>query len=681
LAEVSFGEWLKRRRGSEGWTQEQLALKISCSTSALRKFESEERRPSAEVIEQLADIFNIPQEERKSFLRYARGDWQAISSENEEVPWHVSRPASRSNLPASTTSFIGREKEQAEIKHLVEQNRLVTLAGAGGIGKTRLSLETAHQLLSAFPDGIWFIELAPVSDPALLSQLIVNTLGLLDQANRSPQTMLTDFLQSKHALLILDNCEHLILACAQLVEILLRTCPDLKILTTSREALNIDGESLYLVPTLTIPDSVNATLDALSESEAAKLFLERAGSTGTGFTLTGENAPSIAEICRHLDGIPLALELAAARVKLLRVEEIAVRLNDSFRLLTGGARTALPRHQTLRAMIDWSHDLLSEPERALLRRLSVFAGGWSLEAAEQVTSSRGNEETENARAIHDLQAMDILDLLTSLVNKSLIIAENKQGQETRYTMLETIRQYASEKLLQAGEAELLRERHLAYYVDLAERAEPNLRAHDMVLWLDHLEAEHENIRSALEWGLEADIEAELRLASALLWYWHIRGRKNEGVEWLERALSIEAIDQAGQPRTPLRTQIRGKALNASGSLLVMNQEPERAPVRLEESLALFKELGSSGKQGMANALLRLALLPSAQDQAKEMLLQSLAWFREIGDKFGVTETLLQLSGLIQNDDPQQAVLLIEEKLALSALPRIWVRKVVRGCPA
>jgi len=668
LAEVSFGEWLKRRRSALGLTQEQLALKINCSTSALRKFESEERRPSTEVVEQLADIFNIPPDERKSFLRFARGDWQAISDgDTQETPWRASKADAvpRSNLPASTTSFIGREKERDEIIHLMAKSRLVTLTGVGGIGKSRLSIQTASALLNDFPDGTWLVELAPLADPALVSQIIVNTLGLLEQANRSPQTILTDFLQSKHALLILDNCEHLIQACAQLVEMLLRACPDLKILATSREALNIAGESLYLVPTLTIPDSLNATLDSLSESEAVQLFLERAQSTLTGFALTEENAPAITQVCRQLDGIPLALELAAARVKLLRVEEIAAGLDDRFGLLTSGSRTALPRHQTLQALIDWSHDLLTETERVMLRRLSVFAGGWALEAAEQVAGNRWHEEVENAPVSHSLQTMEILDLLTSLVNKSLITAESQPGQETRYAMLETIRQYASEKLIQAGEGELLRKRHVAYYVDLAERAEPNLRARDMVLWLDHLEAEHENIRSALEWALEGDIEAELRLASALLWFWHIRGHKNEGVEWLERALSIEAMDHEGQPRTPQRASIRGKALNASGSLMVMNQEIARAPVRLEESLALFKELGPAGKQGMATAVLRLAILPSARGRTKDMLLQSLAWFREIGDKFGVAETLLQLSGLVQNDDHQQAVLFIEEKLALS----------------
>ena len=674
MAEVSFGEWLKRRRGGLGLTQEQLAQQLNCSTSALRKFESEERRPSAEVVEQLADIFKIPPDERKSFLRFARGDWQAISEgDYEDTPWRISTvqvekridtTAPKNNLPLQLSSFIGREKEQEEIVNLVKTNRLLTLVGVGGIGKTRLSIQAGFALLNDFPNGTWLVELARLSDPALVPQAIVNTLGLLDQAGHSHLVTLTDFLQNKRALLILDNCEHLIQACAQLAQSILSACPDMRILVTSREALEIPGETLYLVPALSTPDPLHTMLETLPHYEAVQLFTERAQSAVPSFKLREENLSAIAQLCHHLDGIPLAIELAAARLKLLSVEEIAARLDDRFHLLRGGARTALPRHQTLQALIDWSHDLLSEPERVLLRRLSVFAGGWTLEGAESVTSVTRSEMLPNAHPGETLVPANVLDLLAALVNKSLIIAENKPGQETRYTMLETIRQYASEKLLQAGEGESVRKRHAAYYVDLAERAEPSLRAHDMVRWLDRLEADHENIRSVLEWALEGDIEAELRLASALLWFWHIRGHKNEGVEWLERALSIEAIDHEGQPRTPDRAKIRGKALNASGSLMVMNQEFGRASGRLEESLALFKELGPAGKQGMAYALLRLASLPARQNRA-DILQQSLAWFREIGDKFGAAESLMQFSGLVQADNYKQAVLFTEEQLALS----------------
>ncbi|HEX6270837.1 MAG TPA: tetratricopeptide repeat protein [Anaerolineales bacterium] len=574
------------------------------------------------------------------------------------------------NLPAQLTSFVGRNKEVEQIKKHLGQCRLVTLTGAGGIGKTRLSIQTASEMLNDFPNGAWLVELAPLSDPALVTQAVVNTLGLIEQAGRSPISVLTDFLQTKRALLILDNCEHLTQACAKLGESLLHSCPDLRILATSREALGISGEITYLIPPLTLPDPIEEREGALIHYEAVELFVERAQTALPGFSITRDNAPVITQICQHLDGIPLAIELAAARVRLLSVEEIAARLDDRFRLLTGGARTALPRHQTLQALIDWSYDILSESERVLFRRLSVFAGGWTLEAAERVAGGEWQVESGTSPSTHNLPPEDILDLLTQLVNKSLVIAERRQGPETRYDMLETIRQYAREKSWQAGEGESLRRRHLAYYVDLAERAEPHLRAPDMVMWLDRLEAEHDNIRSALEWALEGDIEAELRLASALLWFWHIRGHKNEGIEWLERALSIEAMDRDDQPMTPSRTMIRGKALNASGSLMVMNHEFAKAPARLEESLTLFKELGPTGKRGMAHALLRLgSSLPTGDIRAGSLLEQSLALFRELRDKFGIAECLMLLAGQVaslaeKDDDYSQAILFTEEQLAL-----------------
>ena len=656
VAEVSFGEWLRRRRKAEGWTQEQLALQISCSTSALKKIESEERRPSAQIVERLAEIFNIPPNEHTKFLRFARGDWQAISGGDiEDTPWHVSHGAPRSNLPASTTSFIGRGKEQEEIKNLIAKNRLVTLVGAGGIGKTRLSIQTASALLNHFPNGTSLVELAPLSDAVLVPQAIVNALGLIEQADRPPLTVLTGFLQDKHFLLILDNCEHLIQACAQLAEALLQACPDLHLLATSREALSIAGEIVYLVPSLTTPDPLKSTLDTLSQYEAVQLFLERAEAAMPNFSMTEDNAHAITQVCQHLDGIPLALELAAARVKVLSVEEIAVRLDDRFHLLTGGARTALPRHQTLKAMIDWSHDLLTEPERALLRRLSVFAGGWTLEAAESVGGDASIEKRE------------ILDLLTQLVNKSLILSELKQGQKTRYRMLETIREYSREKLWAAGEGETMRQRHLAYFVDLAEQAEPNLRAFDMVMWLDQLDAELGNIRVALGWAVESDVEAQLRLACALLWFWHIRGYRYEGIDWLEQGLSVEAMERGDRAMVPSHAMIRGRALNASGELM-SESAIEKAAERFEESLELFRELGSAGKQGMAYALFGSAgwpRKPSTHVTNQAMLEQCLTWFREVGDKFGAAQCLMMLATYARlKGDFERAMGIAKEGLAL-----------------
>jgi len=570
-----------------------------------------------------------------------------------------SEPVSpRYNLPLQLSSFIGREKEQKEIADLIATHRLVTLTGAGGIGKSRLSIQVASALLHDFPDGIWLVEFAPLSDPMLVPQVVITTLGLIEQTGLSPVNILTDFLQGKRTLLILDNCEHLIHACAQLAETLLHACPDLHILATSREALSIAGETLYRVPSLTTPDPIHVTVDTLSNYESIQLFVERAQSTLAGFILTEKNAPAIAQVCRDLDGIPLALELAAARVKLLRVEEIAARLVDRFRLLTDGSRTALPRHQTLRAMIDWSYDLLSEPERILLRRLSAFAGGWSLEAAESVCAGEGIEMDE------------VLDLMTQLVNKSLIIIERQQGQETRYRMLETIRQYAHDKLWTADEGDRMRQRHLAYFVELAERAEPNLHASNMVMWLDRLETEIDNIRAALHWALESNIEAELELAGALRWFWHIRDHKSEGSEWLERALSIETMERGDQPLTPSRAIIRGKALYVAGFLRLKFYEINRAVVLSEEGLALFSELGPDGKQGMAHALLNLGEAAYRQENfrlSKALMEQSLALFQEVGDKVGMARCLPMIANvsLIVDGDYERAKTLAEEGLALS----------------
>ena len=342
--------------------------------------------------------------------------------------------------------------------------RLVTIVGAGGCGKTRLSLQAASGLLEAFPDGVWLVELAPLSDPALVAQVTARTLGLSEQGERSPQEILVDFIRPKRLLLVLDNCEHLIDACAQLVEALLRACPDLHVLATSREALGVPGETVFYVPSLSTPGADEALAEEkLRQYEAVRLFQERAVACLEGFQITDDNAAAIAQICRRLDGIPLAIELAAARVRLLSVEQIAARLDDCFHLLTGGSRTVLPRHQTLRAAIDWGYALLSEQERLLLRRLSVFSGSWTLEAAEAVCQGNGLAEAE------------ILDLLAGLASKSMLVVLQAPGGARRYTQLETIRQYGHEKLQQAGEESWCRQQHLDYFLRFAETGDRKLR--------------------------------------------------------------------------------------------------------------------------------------------------------------------------------------------------------------
>jgi predicted ATPase/class 3 adenylate cyclase len=434
------------------------------------------------------------------------------------------------NLPAQLTTFIGREREMAAVKKLLGRSRLLTLTGAGGTGKTRLTLQVAADLLETYPEGIWVVELAPLTDPALVPQAVATTLAVKEEPGTPLTQTLVERLKSKRLLLLLDNCEHLLDACASLADAILRECVEVQLLASSRERLGMTGEQTYHVPSLGLPPEPEETGELRPEellgSEAAQLFAERAALVKSDFTVTPANAGFLAQVCCRLDGIPLALELAAARVRVLPVEQLAARLGDRFRLLTGGSRTAVPRQQTLRALIDWSHDLLSEPERALLRRLSVFAGGWTLEAAEAVCAGQPIEEWE------------LLDLLTALVDKSLVVCEETET-EARYHLLETIRQYAREKLVETDESVGVSQRHLGFYLSLAEEATPHLYGAEQIAAQKRLQRESDNLRAALEWSLgwEGGVEAALRLVGALGHFWVMGSHLREGEEWATRSLA------------------------------------------------------------------------------------------------------------------------------------------------
>jgi len=661
LAEVSFGEWLKRRRKAEGLTQEQLAQQLSCSTITLRKIEAEERRPSAQIVERLAEIFNIPSNEQTSFLRFARGDWKsAISGITEDTPWRVSTVSPRSNLPASLTSLVGREQDIANVREYLSNSniRLLTLIGPPGIGKTRLSIESARAELSDFPDGVFFIALAPLEAPNLVAPTIGQTLGLVEATDQSPIKRLENGIGDKQMLIVLDNVEHLIERTATLVSDLLSVCPRLKILSTSREALRVPGEWLYPVPALSTPAETqlqSIDIETAAQFAALSLFAERARAVRPDFTLNVENIWPVASICTHLDGLPLAIELIAARIRLMSPHILLSHLSEQFTQYADGMRAVSARQKTLHSAIGWSYDLLPAKEQVLFRRLAIFSGGWTLEEAQTICSTEG------------LEANEIPNLSIHLVDKSLVIVQEEKG-VARYHTLETIRQYAREKLWATGEGETLRQRHLVYFVDLAERAEPNLRGFDMVIWLDRLEVELDNIRAALGWAQESDVEALLRLASALWWFWHIRGYRNEGVDWLERGLSIEAAQQGHQPLIPDRAMIRGKALNVAGFLLATLGHLEKEQTLSEESLEIFQKLGSRGRLGMAYAFLNLGNAARFQGdlkQAKILLEESLKLFREAGEKFGMSECLDPLAWLKRIEgDFDTAKALWEENLAL-----------------
>src|ERR671916_668446 len=415
-----------------------------------------------------------------------------VSAEAETAPRNPERPPN--NLALELSSFVGREKELTEVERLLEHNRLVTLTGSGGCGKTRLALAAASEVVEGFEDGVWVVELAPLADPILVPQAVASVLGVREQPGRSPTETLADHLESKKVLLLLDNCEHLVDACATLAEALLRSCPELRVLATSREALGITGEVAWPVPSLSLPDLRRLSdIEGLPRYESARLFVERATTAKPTFALTEENASAVAQVCYRLDGIPLAIELAAARTKVLSVEQIADRLEDSFGVLSAGGRTAMPRQHTLRATMDWSHELLSREERSLFRRLSVFAGGFTLEAAEAACSGLLPDG--------ELEQGEVLDGLSGLVDKSLVAVGEKDG-EARYRLLETVRQYGQEKLERSGETAEIQRRHAGFMLGLAEEAGPELKGPRQGEWLGRLETEHGNLRAAMRWLLE-----------------------------------------------------------------------------------------------------------------------------------------------------------------------------------
>jgi predicted ATPase/DNA-binding winged helix-turn-helix (wHTH) protein len=498
--------------------------------------------------------------------------------------------ARRHNLPVPLTNFIGRDQEMAELLRLVASSRLLTLTGPGGCGKTRLAVELAANVLDCFPDGIWIVDLAAICNSGLVAQTVASVLDVREGPNRSIREALSDYVRNRQMLLILDNCEHLIAACAELAEALLRTAPRLRILATSREGLGITGETLWRVPSLSVPERrQTASAETLLKYDAVRLFVERAAAVDPAFTTTVANASMVAQVCHRLDGIPLAIELAAARVNVLSIEQIDSRLNDCLRLLTGGSRTAVARQRTLKATVNWSYGLLSDPERQLLRRLSVFAGGWTIEAAEEVTSGLGLEREE------------VLDVLSRLVEKSLVNVDRGMDESRRYRFLETVRQYAQQRLLHSGEAECMRDRHLAFFDELVRRAEPELSRAEQVTWLNRLHREHDNLRLALERCLEAPERGEqsLELAAALSWFWLKRGYFREGQECLERALSASGSKPSA---------LRAKALASLGCTAFFQGDFVRTRALMEESATLGRAAGDLSVVGFSLGMSAVAAL-------------------------------------------------------------------------
>jgi predicted ATPase/class 3 adenylate cyclase len=564
-----------------------------------------------------------------------------------DFPALRSLEATPNNLPQQVSSFVGRQRELADIRNQLQNTRLLTLFGAGGLGKTRLSLQVAAEVLDEYPDGVWFVDLAPMTDERLVPQAAASVLGVKEEAGHPVLEALVKYVRDRKLLLILDNCEHLLHASAELATQLLQSGPKLKILASSRQPLHVAGETTYHVPSLSVPEPLTTiTAQALAQYEAVRLFVDRACAVQPSFQITDTNSRAVVDICYRLDGIPLALELAAARVRALSVDEIAARLKDRFRLLTSGDRTALPRQQTLRASIDWSYDLLTNDERALLRRLAVFAGGWTLEAAEAVGADG------------DVGTADVLDLLTTLVEKSLATLE---AEGERYRLLETVREYAQERLDEAGERDQACTRHLAFYVDLAEKAMPELLGPTQAAWVRRLDLERENLIAAHAWCDRAKDGAQLglRLVHSAKRYW-----LNRGLLGLRHRLTVEALVRPGAQE---RSLARCQALFSAGQVCCFMGRFGEAIGYLEECLSIARELDDKSRIGAVLQYLGMASLGEGDlASARRHLEEGLALAQAQGDKHELAAAINALAQLDRAEGSlETAEPLYEKVLALA----------------
>ena len=564
---------------------------------------------------------------------------------------HEIRSLPQSRLPAPLTPLVGREQEIAAVCALLwrPEVRLVTLTGTGGVGKTRLALGVAAAVNADFADGICLVALAPLIDPGLVLSTIAQALGVQEQGSRPLLEGLQDHLREKQLLLLLDNFEQVVSAAPVVAELLV-AAPRLRVLVTSRTSLHLSGEHEFVVPPLALPDLRNLPPpDRLLQYGAIRLFVARAQAAHSAFVMTGENATAIAAICQQVDGLPLAIELAAGRSKLFAPQALLSRLRNRLTLLVGGAQDLPLRQQTLRGTIAWSYDLLGQDEKALFRRLAVFVGGCTLEAAEAVCTAQG-----------DL-LIDVLEAVAALVDKSLLRQETQADGQPRLLMLETIREYALERLAASGEAEAVRRQHAIFFLRFSEEAEPKIRGAEHFLWRTRLEVEHDNLRAALRWTLESqEAEMGMRLAFSLVAFWRASNQDREGRNWCEQVLA--------QPGTSARTAARAMALLAAGAMTMFQGDLPQAQLLLEESIAIGREVGRAAKRTLALALALLAygaLLQGNLGAARELAEEGVRLFREVGEAWGTALALNHLGrATLELGDPVAARPLLEESAAL-----------------
>jgi predicted ATPase/transcriptional regulator with XRE-family HTH domain len=686
---TAFGVWLKQRRNTLGLAQKELAERAGCSVVMIEKMESGERRPSSQVAEMLAECLNVPADEHRAFTEFARArlsptQMAMLAEAASHAPWRTFYRRSN-NLPSPSTAFIGREKEVAAACALLRASnvRLLSMTGPPGIGKTRLSLRVAEELIGDFDGNIVFVGLAPIRDPDLVIPTIAGALNLREMGGETLLESLKRNLGDKRTLLVLDNFEQVVPA-APYVSDLLTSAPWLKVLVTSREILHIYGEYQYQVPPLNLPVMrYLPPVERLVEYEAIRLFIERATAVRPDFVLTAENAPAVVEICTRLDKVPLAIELAAARARTLSPAEIVRRLDSNLELLTGGARDLPPRQRALRSAIDWSYDLLNEGERQLFRRVSVFVGGFTQEAAEAVCGQ--GEDTGGLKAetqhVEGVSAaadggISIVAVLDSLIDKSLVRREDANG-EPRFSMLETIREYAWWRLVGRGGDTSTQRRYINYYAALAEQAKADMKGPQQLAWLQRLEAEHNNLRAVLRWALNArNTEIALGLSGTLWRFWLTHGHLTEGRKWLMSALEPElskserksgaTSEGTGEQPGGVPGMLLANALSGAGNLACACGDFASAQPLYERSLAIRRKQGD--KAGIAGSLNNLALIAHSRcDYARVKALheESLAIKRDLGDKWGIASSLGNL-GIVANDQGNYSLAraLHEESLAM-----------------